>query len=336
MRRHRLRSKESSLLRRHSYFSAIHDLDQTKGLVASRFCGHEMSLLERGQLDAWMNVASARDVVYSVMGYGLASRVIPGRTETFYPIVIPLRGGGRLRSGNHEVSLRSGAAAVASASVPMQVELSGDGALLVVCVGRRALERYATDMLGEPLTMPLTFMPAMDVNGGRAARWRDEVLADIDDLDSPDSMILAHGEASRAAECKVITSLLLTQPHNYSEKLARADCRTGADSIVRTVEEYIEAYPDLPLTVSDLAAQVNYSVRALQEAFRSTGKPSPKRFLKERRMRLAREKLTVARPRTAATVSAIAASCGFTHFGRFARDYRNRYGEAPSETLRRC
>lgn len=175
----------------------------------------------------------------------------------------------------------------------------------------------------------------MDLSGGRAARWRDQVLGDIDDLDSPDSTILAHGEAARAAERKLVTSLLLTQPHNYSEKLTKADYRTDADRIVRTIDDFIAAHPDLPLTVSDLAALVNCSVRTLQETFRSAGKPSPMRVVEAQRMRLAREKLTVARPGTT-TVGAIAARCGFTHHGRFARDYRSRYGEVPSETLRRC
>ena len=31
----------------------------------------------------------------------------------------------------------------------------------------------------------------------------------------------------------------------------------------------------------------------------------------------------------------VAARCGFPHFGRFAVAYRRRYGETPSQTLRR-
>jgi len=35
------------------------------------------------------------------------------------------------------------------------------------------------------------------------------------------------------------------------------------------------------------------------------------------------------------TVAEVAYRWGFTHLGRFAHDYRARYGEAPSTTLRR-
>jgi AraC-like DNA-binding protein len=35
------------------------------------------------------------------------------------------------------------------------------------------------------------------------------------------------------------------------------------------------------------------------------------------------------------TVAEVAYRWGFTHLGRFAHDYRSRYGELPSTTLRR-
>lgn len=322
------------LLRRHPYFSAVNDLDQTKGLVARLYCGHEMSLTERGRLNAWMNAVCVRRLVYSFMGYGLASRVTPGRTETFYPVMIPFRGGGIVRVGSDEVVVAPGVGVVVSATVPMQVELSGDSALLIICVGRKELERCAADILGAPIAAPLRFEPRMDLADGRVARWCRQVLVDLDDLDDADSLILGHGEAARAAEWKLIASLLLIQPNNYSEELARTDCRTGAGRIVRIVDEYIDAHAGVPLRVEDLAAQANCSVRALQTAFKATREESPMHYLREQRLRLAREKLTVARPGST-TVTAIAASCGLTHHGRFAEAYRNRFGEAPSVTLRR-
>ena len=36
------------------------------------------------------------------------------------------------------------------------------------------------------------------------------------------------------------------------------------------------------------------------------------------------------------TVTTIAIDCGFVHLGEFSRDYRNRFGETPLETLRRA
>jgi transcriptional regulator GlxA family with amidase domain len=33
-------------------------------------------------------------------------------------------------------------------------------------------------------------------------------------------------------------------------------------------------------------------------------------------------------------IASIALNCGFTHFGRFAQSYKDRFGESPSQTAR--
>jgi transcriptional regulator GlxA family with amidase domain len=36
------------------------------------------------------------------------------------------------------------------------------------------------------------------------------------------------------------------------------------------------------------------------------------------------------------SVTSIALAAGFSHLGRFSHDYAERFGERPSETLKRC
>jgi AraC-like DNA-binding protein len=49
---------------------------------------------------------------------------------------------------------------------------------------------------------------------------------------------------------------------------------------------------------------------------------------------LARRRLLASDPK-AVTVAWVACGAGFTHLGRFARYYKQQYGESPSVTLRR-
>jgi transcriptional regulator GlxA family with amidase domain len=72
----------------------------------------------------------------------------------------------------------------------------------------------------------------------------------------------------------------------------------------------------------------------LQLAFRAAGEPSPRAALWSIRLEAANLRLTA--PDEAASVSAVALDCGFTHLGRFAIAYRARFGETPSATLRRA
>jgi transcriptional regulator GlxA family with amidase domain len=76
------------------------------------------------------------------------------------------------------------------------------------------------------------------------------------------------------------------------------------------------------------------SVRALQEGFQRALDTTPMRYLREVRLRRVREDLFAATP-DVATVGAIVHRWGILNQGRFAGAYRKRFGEAPSETLRR-
>ncbi len=53
-----------------------------------------------------------------------------------------------------------------------------------------------------------------------------------------------------------------------------------------------------------------------------------------RRVRLERARDTIRATDAGVLISAIALDCGFTHFGRFSRAYKERFGELPSQTQR--
>lgn len=55
-----------------------------------------------------------------------------------------------------------------------------------------------------------------------------------------------------------------------------------------------------------------------------------------RRVRLAQARADLEAPGHNTSVTTVAYDCGFSHLGRFAREYARRYGESPSETLRRA
>ena len=86
-------------------------------------------------------------------------------------------------------------------------------------------------------------------------------------------------------------------------------------------------------TVDELAAACGLARRTMQTQFRRFLGAAPLEFLRLTRLAEARRRLMQAEP--AATVTNIAAGCGFSHLGRFSGWYRERYGESPSATLDR-
>ena len=89
------------------------------------------------------------------------------------------------------------------------------------------------------------------------------------------------------------------------------------------------------ITMESLAREVHMSVRSIQQGFRAELGMSPMAFVRERRLERVHEELTDAIPSDGVTVTAVAERWGFHHLGSFAVEYRKRWGEAPSETLRR-
>jgi transcriptional regulator GlxA family with amidase domain len=55
-----------------------------------------------------------------------------------------------------------------------------------------------------------------------------------------------------------------------------------------------------------------------------------------RRVRLAQARADLEAPGPNTSVTNVAYDCGFSHLGRFAQEYARRFGESPSETLRRA
>ena len=97
-------------------------------------------------------------------------------------------------------------------------------------------------------------------------------------------------------------------------------------------EEFIVANLAEALTPTLIARAAGMSVRALHYAFRHNRACTPGEFVRERRLDRARDLLADAAGRT---VTEVALDCGFNHMGDFSAAYRRRFGETPSQTLRR-
>jgi adenylate cyclase len=101
---------------------------------------------------------------------------------------------------------------------------------------------------------------------------------------------------------------------------------------VRKAIRCIRAALHEPLSMARLASRCGVAPRTLTDHFCAFVGVSPMQYLRRLRLAAAREQLLAAGPGT--SVTAVARTYGFNHFGRFAEQYRRSFGETPSETLR--
>jgi AraC-like DNA-binding protein len=89
---------------------------------------------------------------------------------------------------------------------------------------------------------------------------------------------------------------------------------------------------DRPLALMKLARHCGVAERTLNEHFREYLGVSPARY--QRALRLAAARDTLLAGDSGLSVTKVAEQFGFSHFGRFAAQYRKQFGEPPSATLR--
>ncbi len=112
------------------------------------------------------------------------------------------------------------------------------------------------------------------------------------------------------------------------------DPNAGRRVVDRAIE-FIHAHLTDAISLSDIAAEVEVSARALQRAFSRHVGRTPIRYLRDCRLDAANRDLLGAAGATE-SVTEIAYRYGFLHLSRFAASYRAKFGERPSETRRRA
>lgn len=125
----------------------------------------------------------------------------------------------------------------------------------------------------------------------------------------------------------LLITALPVQPNQIAVKLRRSH-------IIKQANDYMQSHIDQVLTLTDLCQVLGTSSRALCYGFQEVFGLSPMAYLKILRLQGVHRALKTAEP-DHQTVTEIAVQFGFYHLGCFARDYKQVFGELPSETLKR-
>ncbi|ATE62051.1 AraC family transcriptional regulator [Thauera sinica] len=309
------------------------DLDETRQLVAGKFCEHRLALARADSvLDYAHRHTRVGQLSFGLMRYGAEVRIEPREPESFYLVQLTLAGADRMEVDARALDCTAALASVVGPDQSFRMNWSADCSKLAVRIEREALERHARSLLGDMRCPPLRFRPDMDVRRGGASVWMrtvQQLLAELGGaaglLDSPLLQV--------QFEQLVMSGLLVWQPNSLSDLLGRP-APEPLPRHVRLAEEYMHANPGAPITVEELAGLTGVSVRTLYNGFRRHRGMTPMRYLKDLRMeRVRQDLLDPGQPRS---VTALAIRWGFLELGRFSADYRERYGELPSATLQRA
>jgi AraC-like DNA-binding protein len=319
------------LLQHHRIF-ASRNLDETQAFLQTVEFFLDVHPRDVGALDFVARAAYLPGSYIGCIYYGPEAliRVPPDRRRDDFWIHFPLR-------GSFEVTNKAGsltcdpARSVISSPDGHVTRSAADSARATLSVSKATMMAQLAALLGESPIRSLDFRPefALDAPHGRTLRRHfDFVIAELDAAGAA----RANPLTLSIYEQLLVTALLLGQPSNYTTALARLENRVAPGDVKRAVD-FIEAHLDCPITLSDIAAAAGVPGRTLLQHFKDHRGVSPMRHLRDARLARVRDALLRAAPDD--SVTALATAWGFAHLGRFALEYRRRFGETPAQTRRR-
>jgi AraC-like DNA-binding protein len=309
------------------------DLDHARAETSRLYYPLRIEALSAdGSFGLEMATVSLGALTLGRLAYATDIRKDCGDLRTAYHVNVPLSGRVASACGDQEVLATPRVAAVFNPSGRTVLDRwTGGSTQLCLKIGRDMLETELAERIGRPAREPLRFRLAMDMTAPGNQSWRHAVAMLAGELDNPGGLAT---QALLAAEIQhlIVTGLLWGQPSNYSGAL-RTPGRAPRPRAVKIAIDLIEATPEHPWTITELARAAGISVRALEDGFQRYVGTSPRRYLRNCRLDRVHDELLAAAPGETA-VGRVAITWGFAHLGRFAQAYRQRFGASPSDTLR--
>ncbi|AOZ03528.1 hypothetical protein BKK81_31250 [Cupriavidus sp. USMAHM13] len=261
----------------------------------------------------------------SWFAYGTEITIRPEIFGSFVLVLTTLAGHADIRSGGLAHAGGPGSTVLVASNERAQFHYSEDNVQMGVRIDTQRIAELWRRVCGREPPGALSSCALLEAR--RRERWLASVQA-LRQLLHPDTPPALKAMQLPLAEEMLIMSL-------FGEQLAEAMPAGGgiAPACVKRAAAFIDECAGQPLTVSAIATAARCSARTLQRAFQQWRGIGVMRYLKEVRLQRARAALQA--PDDPASVTEIAARWGFGHLGQFAADYRQAFGERPSDTRAR-
>jgi AraC-like DNA-binding protein len=305
--------------------------DDAREAIGRIFCPHFLNPVGRNPVAFHARHHTALQVDYSVnfVAYGSTVEIDPGELSRFFLLQLPLKGSATVRCGTVAADVRAGQrGSILSPTLGTRMTWNEGCEKLIILIRREAVEAQFESLTHEPMRA-IEFETGVDLTGvvGRAILQHAQLM--LDAAETSDGVPAAY----RALLRDGLTTLLLSR---LSSSVTPAFSRPApsADPIaVRRAQDYMAANAEQAISMAEIAVASGVSLRSLQDAYRKARGVTLGEGLLT--LRLERFRSTLLSVDARGSVADAAFAAGFGHLGRAAAAYRERYGEAPSETLRR-
>lgn len=317
-------------------FPIVHTtkLDQAREVVARVYLPHTLDSRDGDHLRMALNAVEARNFTLGFLAYGAEIKLDMPATETCYMVKLQTQG---TSFGDRQDGSRAESAAGTSGIILLPDQFNtmrwtSDAQQLILKISRTRLESHLSDLIGHHVENVINFDFDFDMTTPRGRSLLESVEFLARELNRPGG-IAEMPLAREQLESFVMSQVLMAVRNPYTDNLV-GPAEPVRPARLKPVLEYMRMNADEPLTAQELARVGCMSIRSLQVTFQQELGMSPMAYL--RRLRLDRVRTELLRcGGLDVRVTDIAMRWGFFHPSRFAQQYREQFGELPSDTLRR-
>lgn len=321
-----MRATAAALLDRHRIFHS-RDPEETRSFLASK--QFRLDYLDGdAAMDTHINGIYLPGSYIGCFYYGRPTQTCATPARTDFWIQMAIRSRFELTQGREQVVCNGTTAAVLSPTHENVIRSDSNCGRLVMSLSGTTVTRQLAALLGAPVHAALEFDASLDARSGYGlsiARYMRTAAADLECSDG----LLHNAIAMSLFEQFVVGALLLSHHHNYSDALSLPQKAVSPRDVKRAID-YIRANLDTALTLADIVAAAGVPGRTLFKHFRAFTGMSPMSYARTARLERIRTILLDAQRQE--SIAGVAARYGFDHPGRFALEYRKRFGERPSQT----
>jgi AraC-like DNA-binding protein len=303
--------------------------DEIREFLNARGMELDIAGKDARQFDACLDGIGLPDTYLTYVKYGAPVLIETTEANCDYWVLLPTHGCFEAVTDKREVVCGADYGYVLSPGRNSLLRSDAGSSRLSVRVIGGALTRQLGALLGGPPTRPLELAMELKLDAGHGRSIGGFLYQAIADFDH-DQSILRHPLTASLFAQFITTGLLLFHQHNYSEVLRRLERPVLPRDVKRAID-FIEAHLDSAISLADIVAASGVPGRTLFKHFKDYRCVSPMGYLCTARFLKVRDELRRLEPE--ASVADVAMRWGFEHMGRFAVEYRKRFGESPSTTL---
>lgn len=297
--------------------------EEVSAFVNQHIGGHSLDMLSGENHAASLSFGEFAGFGLSRISYGNHVRVRTPALDGIYHFQVVTRGECRWRQDGETLRVRRGQALMVNPDEVIDLEYTQECEKVIIKVPASIMKSVCStgSLTGEQLVrfdrlpIDLRFCPAL-------TSILDAVFSEYEE--SGDSNF---GPITLSYREIVLKKLLKVFPSNWSASDNAQPVSPSMERIILYIEKHVKEDIELE-TLSQIS---NMSIRSIYNSFSRVFSTTPKSYVKLVKLRSLRSDLLQGHCRN---ITEVALDYGFSHLGRFSSDYRKRFGELPSETMR--